>query len=240
MRSTGFTWGRISMDKLKYAMKRYAEFPKYSTIPTLLNVLSLLLPVFIINRIYSDQETGYFDLTRQILLVPMALIASSLSQVLFQRISEKKNNGQTMAGEIHLITLVLFILSFAGAFILWIWGTPLFVLFFGPQWRISGEIVKVVMIGFAFKFIVATLSVVLIGLEKIKWLSVWQILYFIAILSLAFAPRMPFYRFCILYAAIESVSYIIQYLMIIYVLRNYESALRIKNRTLHDRISPNW
>jgi O-antigen/teichoic acid export membrane protein len=231
LRATDFTIKRITKEKLRYVYKRYIEFPKYSTIPALLNVVSLLLPLFIINKIFSEQETGYFDLTRQILLVPMALISSSLSQVLFQRITEKKNAGQSISKEIHRITFILFLFSFLGVALLWFWGPDLFVILFGKQWRISGEIVKVVMIGFAFRFIVATLSIILVGLEKIKWYSIWQTLYFAAIFSLVFVSGITFYHFCVLYTIIESVSYIAQYLMIFIVLRRYENQLKIKQDT---------
>jgi len=191
-----------------------------------LNVVSLLLPLFIINKIFSEQETGYFDLTRQILLVPMALISSSLSQVLFQRITEKKNAKTSISKEIHRITLILSLFSFFSAIILWFFGPALFVLVFGSQWRMSGEIVKVVMIGFAFRFVVATLSIILVGLERIKWYSLWQTLYFLAILSLVFVPKLTFFQFCIFYSIIESVSYIAQYILIIIVMRQYENRIR--------------
>lgn len=228
LRATDFQIRRITKEKLRYVYRRYIEFPKYSTIPALLNVVSLLLPLFIINKIFSEKETGYFDLTRQILLVPMALISSSLSQVLFQRITEKKHAGKSISKEIHRITFILFLFSFIGALLLWLWGTDLFVILFGKQWRMSGEIVKVVMIGFGFRFIVATLSIVLVGLEKIKWYSLWQTLYFIAILSLVFVSKLTFFQFCIFFTIIESVSYIAQYLLIIIVLRQYENRIRIR------------
>lgn len=229
LRVTDFQIIRVTKEKLRYVYRRYIEFPKYSTIPALLNVVSLLLPLFIINKIFSEKETGYFDLTRQILLVPMALISSSLSQVLFQRITEKKNTRKSISREIHRITFILFLFSVIGAVVLWLWGTDLFVILFGKQWRMSGEIVKVVMIGFAFRFVVATLSIVLIGLERIKWFSLWQTLYFFAILSLVFVSKLTFYQFCIFYAIIESVSYIAQYILIIIVLREYEDHIRIRN-----------
>jgi O-antigen/teichoic acid export membrane protein len=232
LRATEFQLKRIAKEKLRYVYRRYIDFPKYSTIPALLNVVSLLLPLFIINKIFSELETGYFDLTRQILLVPMALISSSLSQVLFQRITEKKNAGKSISREIHRITFILFVFSFIGALLLWFWGPDLFVIVFGKQWKMSGEIVKVVMIGFAFRFIVATLSIILVGLEKIKWYSLWQTLYFIAVLSLIFASELTFFQFCIFYSIIESVSYIAQYILIFFVLRQYENRLRIGQNNL--------
>jgi O-antigen/teichoic acid export membrane protein len=229
LRATDFQIGRITKEKLRYVYRRYIEFPKYSTIPSLLNVVSLLLPLFIINKIFSEKETGYFDLTRQILLVPVALISYSLSQVLFQQITEKKHSSKSISKDIHRITFLLFLFSFIGVLLLWLWGTDLFVILFGKQWRMSGEIAKVVVIGFAFRFIVATLSIILVGLEKIKWYSLWQTFYFIAILSLAFVPEVTFYQFCIFYTIIESVSYIAQYLLILIVLRQYETHIRIRS-----------
>jgi len=228
LRVTDFQIRRITKEKLRYVYRRYIEFPKYSTIPALLNVVSSLLPFFIINKIFSNQETGYFDLARQFLLVPVALISSGFSQVLFQRITEKKHAGKSISKEIHGITFILFLISLTGMIVLWLWGTDFFVMLFGKQWRISGEIVKVIMIGFGFRFIVSTLSIILVGLEKIKWYSLWQTLYFLAILSLIFVSELTFFQFCIFFTIIESISFIAQYFLIIIVLRQYETHIRIR------------
>lgn len=227
LRMTHFPIKRVTKEKLKYVFRRYIEFPKYSTIPALLNVISLLLPLFLINKIFSDKETGYFDLTRQILLVPMALISSSLSQVLFQRITEKSRAGKSISQEIHKITFVLFLITSIIALLLALWGTNIFIILFGKQWEISGQIVKVVMIGFGFRFIVSPLSVILVSLQKIKLYSLWQTFYFLAILSLVFFSKVTFFQFCVFYTIIESVSYLAQYFMIIFVLHQYEIKIKI-------------
>ena len=228
LRASDFQINRISKQKIRYVYRRYIDFPKFSTLPSFLNVVSILLPFFIINKIFSEKETGYFDLVRQFLLVPIALISASVSQVLFQRITEKKHAGNSISTEIHKITLILFLITFICWLFLWFWGKDLFAVLFGMQWRTSGEIVKVVMIGFGFRFIVATLSIILVGLEKIKWYSLWQTFYFLAILSLLFASELSFFQFCVLYTIIESVSYIVQYFLILIVLRQYETNLKFK------------
>ncbi|MFH1161341.1 MAG: oligosaccharide flippase family protein [bacterium] len=218
----GFRWGRFSKTKMLYGWKRYNDFPKFATLPALLNVISLLLPVFFVNRIFSTTDTGYFDLSRQMLIVPMALLAASIGQVLYQRIAERKNNRLPIASGIHKITAILAGLTLAGAAVIWLWGVELFVFLFGPEWKTSGSITQVLVIGFGIRFIVSTVGIVLVGLERIKWLSVWQIVYFLAIVSLIFIPNPDFYQFCIIYTVIESVCYLAQYLLAMVAMNRYE------------------
>jgi len=222
MSRQGFHWDKFSLPKMAYGWKRFSDFPKFATIPALLNVVSMLLPVFFVNRIFSTTDTGYFDLSRQLLIVPMALLATSIGQVLYQRIADRKNQRLSVARMIHRITFMLAFVTAIMIAVLWCWGVELFVFLFGTEWEVSGKITQVLAIGFGIRFIVSTVGISLVGLERIKWLSVWQVAYFLAIVSLVFLPDPGFSQFCRVYTGIESASYLIQYLMMLAAVRRYE------------------
>ncbi len=99
----GFSLKEIKFIELIPIAKKYADYPKYNTITTLLNALSALLPVIIINKFYGSENTAYFDLSRLLLLTPIGLLAGSLSNVMLQRISEKKHKNQFFGKELKLI-----------------------------------------------------------------------------------------------------------------------------------------
>lgn len=220
--ASGFRSARIGVVHLKYVMRKYREFPLFATVPSTLNVLSLLLPVFMVNRLFTNADTGYFDLSRQLLIVPMALIAASISQVLFQKLSEKKNNNQSVAHIVYKIFGILFLASAVGVAILWFWAEPLFAFIFGDEWRTSGEITRILAFGFAMKFVVSSISITLISLGKIRWMSVWQVFYFLIIFGLIMFSYRDIFDFCLFYTMFEVFSFLLLLGLIGLSIRGYE------------------
>ena len=75
----------FNLSQIKITLKKYKDFPIYSALPSLFNSISLFLPIIIINKIYSQEITGYVDLSRQMLALPIALISATIAQVLLQK-----------------------------------------------------------------------------------------------------------------------------------------------------------
>ncbi|MBC8146683.1 MAG: oligosaccharide flippase family protein [Bacteroidetes bacterium] len=225
LRKSNFKFSNINIKTIKKVAKRYIEFPKYQAPPYLLNTISLLLPVFIINRIYSEVETGYFDLSRQILALPLALITISISQVLFQKISEKRNKREKILREILKISKTLALLTIPAIIVLYFWGAELFGFVFSNTWTVSGDYTSILVFSYAIKFIVSPISIVFPALEKIKIASIWQIFYFCSILTLIFLPKIAINDFLIIYVGIELIAYAIYFLMIYKVTQNYDKSL---------------
>ncbi|MBL4654389.1 MAG: oligosaccharide flippase family protein, partial [Bacteroidia bacterium] len=94
MFNTQFTLRQISIAKIKENLIRYSDFPKYNIIPALMDTGSLMIPYFFINSFYSEEITGYVNLTKQIAYAPLALISISVSRVLFETLASKKNNSE--------------------------------------------------------------------------------------------------------------------------------------------------
>lgn len=53
-----------------------------------MGVFSFLIPTILINKFYSAEYAGYYDLSKMVLSIPLALIAGSVANVLLQRFSE--------------------------------------------------------------------------------------------------------------------------------------------------------
>jgi O-antigen/teichoic acid export membrane protein len=215
LRRTGFFSYAFDFSVLKDMISRFSNFPKYQASSHLLNMLSLMLPVVIVNILYSQEITGYLDLTRQVMAIPLALISTSVSQVLIQDVSEKKHQGLSIKKRIANTLLTLITLTLPGIFIILMWGEGLFSFVFGSQWSLSGKIAQILVFAYAIKFIVSPLSAVLTALEKLKTLAIWRTTYFIAILCLFLLQDTDMFLFFKIYMAIEIVFYGI-YLVLIW------------------------
>lgn len=220
-----FKFSYLSKTKLIYVLKRYKEFPKYNTLPALFNSISLLLPVILINKFYSQTLTGYFDLSRVVLALPLALITTSLFQVLLQQISDKRNKHESIKKYIINISIILFIIALIGIVVIRIWSVDIFTFVFGNNWEMSGEFTKILVFSYAVKFIVSPLSMVFTALERIKIGSIWQFFYFCLIIGLLFFRNFDILTFLKIYVIIDIIAYSIYFLLILFVSNHYEKSL---------------
>jgi len=227
-RKSGLNFRILSWHKIKYVFKKYSEFPRYNLIPSFMSTCSYLLPPVFINRFFSAESAGFFDLSKLLLSIPLAFIASSVSNVILQRISEKFNKKESFITEIKPVFLIVLMISVAEVLIIIFLGEPLFRIIFGNEWITSGVISKILVWSFAFNFVISSFTSVFIAMRKIKTYSVWQSLYFLAILSLLFFRSVQFSEFLKIYVLIEIVSYLIAAIVIVSIILRYESSLKLE------------
>ncbi len=223
---SGFRLAQISLVKSRYVAKKYNEYPRFNVLPGFMSACSYLLPAIFINRFYSTDFTGYFDLSKLMLSIPLALVATSISNVLLQRISQSFREKKSVINDLFSIFRFVTIIALLEIIIIRIWGIELFRIIFGADWKFSGEISRLLVWSFAFNFLVASFTSIFISMKRIKLMSIWQLIYFLAIFSLVLFRNTDFNTFLKTYVIIEICCYAsIAILMLIIVLR-YESRLK--------------
>ena len=224
----GFTYKQISLNKLLYVFRKYSEFPKYNLIPAFMSACSYLLPPIFIIKYYSAEYTGYFDLSKLLLSIPLALIATSIANVLLQKISEKYRNKESFWLELKPLIFIVCFICFFEILIISFFGIELFCFVFGDKWEMSGVISKILVWSFTLNFIVSSFTSIFISMRKIKTYSVWQLIYFMSILSLLFFKKLNFIDFLWVYVMIEVLCYLALSVVIIYIVVKYEKSLKLK------------
>ena len=212
----------FSFIKLKYVFVKYLEYPKFNVIPSFMSACSYLLPAIFINKYFSSENAGFFDLSKLVLSIPLALVATSISNVLLQKISEKFRNKESFIEDLIPIFGIVLFIAIVEVIVIAFYGVDLFKLFFGELWFSSGRISGILVWSYAFSFIVASFSSLFISMKKIKLLSIWQLFYFMSILSLVFFQKFNFFDFLRVYMFIELVCYLVSSILIIVIVYNYE------------------
>jgi len=216
---------QISLRKMRFVAIRYKDFPLYNLGPTLLSSIANILPYVLINKFYTTEELGYIDLAKMVLSIPLAFISVTISQVLFQQVSSKRNNKLSILNEIKKIFLILLVIGVIEILIIQLWSPFLFGFIFGNNYSLSGEFSKILVFSFVFNFITSSFSSIFIALQKIKYYSVWQILYFFAISSLWFFKKLSLNHFLKVFVSIEVIVNLIFCFLLMMLIRKYESNL---------------
>ena len=215
----------IASSDIKGQLKRYKDFPLYSFLPSFMNSVSLFLPAIIVNQYFTLELTGQFGFSRVLLSMPLALISINISQVLLQKVAESSKLKKKILPLILKITLILGALSGVGIIIIELFGVDLFKWFFGDKWETAGRLTTILVFSYAIKFIVSPLTAIFTALEKIKISSIWQIGYFIAIGCLYLFKDFTIEEFLLYYVLIDLVSYLIYYVLLVGVCKNYDNKI---------------
>ena len=223
----GLQLKEVSFFNIKQVLKRYIDFPKFYAIPNLFNTISLFLPVLIVNKFYSESIVGYFDLSRMVLAVPLALITTSLSQVLLQNFAEKRNQQKPIKKDILKIAGSLSLMVLVGVVIIELFAEDIFQIF-GRQYFISGIYTKILVFSYGIKFIVSPLASVFPALERIKIGALWQILYFCLLSLLFLFNDLEIHLFLKILVGIELVSYTVYFSFIYFVANQYDQSIKQK------------
>lgn len=219
----GFKLNLTHLKEITNTAKKHWKFPVYHAIPSLLNTISLTLPVLIINEFYGEYQTGQYDLSRLILSLPMALISISLSQVYLQNMAGKIQKSESIIKLFNKTSLFLFLISVPIIVVVYFFAEPIFDLFFGPQWQDAAKMTSLLVFSQSLKFIVSPLSASLVALSDVKYSAFWQIAYFLLIGSLFFIKNVSLYDLLKIYLIIDLCAYTIYYFIIRFRIMKYES-----------------
>ena len=218
----GFKFEHLSLSKIRYVARKYSEFPKYNLVPGFMSACSFLLPAIMINKFYTSEYAGYFDLSKLLLSIPMALVASAVSSILLQKVSDKFTRNESVIVDLKQIAVLVFTIAFVEIVTVVLLGETLFCFCFGQEWLLSGEISKILVWSYALNFITSSFTSVFVSLRKIKMFSIWQVCYFISICALFFVNNLSFNKFVMIFVSIEIVCYLSLLILLRYVILSYE------------------
>ena len=217
----------LSLDQYFSALKEYKTFIFYSVFPSLLNIVSLFIPLFIFNGKFDDFFTGQFDLTRQVLGIPLVIISGTISQVLVSNVTNKYHHKKKFTDLLLRALLIGVVFSVILVLFMSVFGVDLIILIFGNKWRLASELSQILIWGYAMKFISTCFYNVLIPINKVRVLGWWQIVNFLISLVL-FVPSFTnnVNSFCYTYIITEIVSCLVCLLFV------FQSAFQVQKYNL--------
>ena len=128
----------ISARQMVGQAKKYIKFPKINTVHSIFNSISLNFPVIILNMYFNSSYVGYYTFCNKVILTPLQLFSSSLSQVFNQRIAKIHNSKKIIFPFLSKILKYLVFVGIVPTILFILFSSNIFKLFFGSEWEISG------------------------------------------------------------------------------------------------------
>lgn len=219
MGAKGFKLIGINVRKFLLVRKgiiEYKKLPQYSLLGAALDNISLQLPLIMIAKYFNLALTGIFGLAYRMLNLPLYLIASSLYQVLFQKISRLANESPK---DIYLVVRnTLFAMSLLCVpFLLFaiFFSRIIFIHVFGEEWVESGVVAETLCFAMAVRFCATVLSCVMALKENVRVGGLWQILNFFTLMFvLSYFSYLDFYNYVFVIMVHDVVLYFFYILII--------------------------
>ncbi|MDB2477099.1 hypothetical protein N9X51_02425 [Alphaproteobacteria bacterium] len=155
-------------------VRRHWRFLVFSLPADGLSSFGALLPVALIGSQYGAAAAGQVALTIRVLAAPVGLLGKAIQDV-FKReaVLERKMYGSCrrlyftiLLGLFPIIILFILILTYA--------GPPSFVLFFGEEWRLAGDMSKTLAPVYAVSLAASPLSYIVYLVERQYVDLIWQ------------------------------------------------------------------
>ncbi|WP_062514753.1 lipopolysaccharide biosynthesis protein [Halobacillus sp. KGW1] len=144
---------RLGNDSLKYLLKKYKDFPIFRAPEVFLNSLSQSLPILMLTIFFGPASAGYYSICKNVLNLPISLIAKSVGDVFYPKVSESFNDDKDITKLIMRATLYLSLVGVIPfGLIIWL-GPWLFSIVFGADWSYAGEYARWVALWTFFAFI---------------------------------------------------------------------------------------
>lgn len=175
----------VNIDSLKLIAYEYRKFALVSVWGNTLNIFTLQIPQFLLNKFFGSQVLGQYSLAQRMISLPLGFVSSAIQDVFRQGAAEeeveKGNCKYTYLNTLKIGSIVAIILLFSCLTFV----APLFVFVFGAKWSDAGVYVKVLSLLFAIRFVVAPLSYTLYIKAKQNIDFLWQVgLFVMSVLTL--------------------------------------------------------
>ena len=164
---------------IKVAAK-YKKYPIYNMLPSILDSLTIALPVMFFTKYFDLDIAGQYSLGVKLLYLPASLIGAAVAQVYFQKIAEEYNKTGDVTKIVKETCKSLLVIAIPFCLIMMLLGPWLFTFFFGSNWRMAGEFCRILAPAIALSFVVSPLSRVFGALDRQEISALWQVIALVA------------------------------------------------------------
>ena len=151
-------------------LRRYRQFPIFSTPQSLLNAVMAQLPIIVLAAYYPIAIVGAFFFAWKIVQLPASFMGQAVRTVFFKEAVNQKNNSLKLYQLFRKTTLALALLIALPTVLLFIGGSPIFSFVFGSDWGLAGKISSWLIIWFALNFVQSPSRTLFLVFEKQKLL----------------------------------------------------------------------
>lgn len=158
----------IKRDTIKQNAKRYRNFLRINTPHAFLGSLQENGIIYMIMAFFNKLVLGSYSFAFRIIKAPAELIGSSVYQVFFQKATEAQQAGRDIRPMVLGIYKNMFLIGLPFFIILFLFAPQLFAFIFGEEWRVAGNIARILTPWIFLNFLAGPVSCMAIIMNRQK------------------------------------------------------------------------
>lgn len=170
--------------KLKNTIFKNSQFTIIESIGTFVDNISLAFIVFSIGMIGSNSDVANYHYANKLLVFPIAIIVTPLSQILITEFTSLLNKKSILYNYVKKILAILILIGFLIFSLLFFLNEIIIETFYGENWILASYVLKYFSITNFFIFIISPVSVILLIKKKYYLNTGWKIFRFLSFLLL--------------------------------------------------------
>jgi O-antigen/teichoic acid export membrane protein len=201
----------ISWKRMISNAKKYSNFPKYTLWQGFLDIAKTSGVIFILSLFFGLEVVGFYTFAVSMLMKPSTLIGRSVSQVFYQKASQKFNRGKSILPDVKGLIYKLLIIGIIMFTPFVIFGPTLFSIIFGENWEYAGVFARLISPWLLARFVFSPFASItnILGVQR-EFLLLSIIYNLLVPLILFVLLSIDFY--------IESVFLVMSFFVVIYVI----------------------
>jgi len=222
-----FLLKKVKLKALFKSLKRYKDFPLFTTPRRYLGDITVSLPIIFITSLYGNEVVGLFGLANSVIQLPMNIIGSSVSNVYYAECAELRYSNPSNINSLSkklLKTLVL--IGLVPLIILVLFGPQMFSFVFGSQWEEAGQYARLLSLVIFFRFVFKPISNIFDIFEKQRlafYLNIFRLLLVLMVFGVSKYFYFNAYVSVFIYSITMSLVYFFQYLLAQKIINNYNT-----------------
>jgi len=214
---------KINIKKLFLLILKYKHFPTIAMFSMLLGVLFQHISNILISTVFSIQVLGYYALIQRVLGVPSSLIGTSIGQVFYQNISDKKNNLFEVKKIFYNTMNKLFLIAIPIYFTIYFISPYLFGFVFGEEWIKTGEYAQILIPFIFIRFIVSPLDFLYNLYGHLHLELLWRLFVLlgtVCVFYISYLLKLDFILFLKIYSSFLVISYLISLIILLLIVNS--------------------
>ncbi len=176
---------------MRDVVAKYRRFPTLSLPADLINTAAAQMPIIVLTGRFGPEVAGFYALATRMMGAPLSILGNAIRDV-FKRTAGEHFRADGNCVAIYLRTFfVLLACSVVMVVVVYPFSEPIFAVFFGDKWRMSGTMAAWLLPMYALRFIASPLSYTFYIVQKQHVDLLWQV----SLLAMTIATLFLFERY---------------------------------------------
>lgn len=147
----------IPLERVFNTLKHQYRYALFSAPASIANSFSYSSITMALEAFFSASVIGYYSVSTRVLGLPITLFAGNLSKVFFQEAADEYRVNGGYQRTLKKVSVALVPLSVIAFICMWFFAKPACVLFFGSEWSIAGDYIRILSPMFALRLLCTSL-----------------------------------------------------------------------------------